>query len=75
MSSIEKRIAKVDTEISVAKKTKKKQLAKAKIVRSYKGDPGTQEAIVKSTELGIEASEAQREVLLEEQDSEAGSKK
>jgi hypothetical protein len=64
MSDTEKRIAKIDSEIAVAKKTKQKHKARAEIVRSFKGDPSTQDALVKSTGLGIDASEAQRDALL-----------
>jgi len=66
MSDIKKRIAKVDSEIAIAKKTKQKYKARAGIVRSFKGDPSTQDALVKSTGLGIDASEAQRDVLIDE---------
>ena len=74
MSNIKKRIAKVDAEIALAKKTKQKHKARAGIVRSFKGDPTTQDALVKSTGLGIDASEAHRDVLIDELKAEHKSK-
>jgi len=66
MSDTIKQIAKIDSEIAFAKKMKQKHKARAVIVRSFKGDPSTQNALVKSTGLGIDASEAQRDALIDE---------
>ena len=66
MNDLKKRIAKVVSEISGAKVLKKKQKRRVKIVRSFKGDTSISEALVKNTKRGIEASEAQRDVLVAE---------
>ena len=66
MNNLKNRIAKVESEISFAKKLKDKQKRRVKIVRSYKGDTSNGEALIKNTKLGIQASEAQRETLVAE---------
>ena len=73
MSDIKKRIAKLDTEIAVAKTTKQKHKARARIVRSFKGDPSTHDALVKTTGLGIDASKAQRDILSDDLKAEQNS--
>ena len=60
MSNINSRIAKVDSEIAVAKETKQKHKMQAE----------TEKALVKSMGLGIDASEAQRDVLIAERKTE-----
>ena len=66
MNDLKKRIAKVVSETSGAKVLKKQQKHRVEIVRSFKGDTSTNEALVKNTKRGIEASEAQRDVLVAE---------
>ena len=66
MNNLKNRIAKVESEIAFAKKLKDKQKRRVKIVRSYKGDTSTGEALVQNTKRGIQASEAQRETLVAE---------
>jgi hypothetical protein len=66
MNTLRKRIAKVESEITFAKKLKRKQKRSVKIARSYKGDTSNGEALVKNTKRGIQASEAHREALVAE---------
>ena len=66
MNTLRKRIAKVESEITFAKKLKDKQKRRVKIVRSYKGDTSNSEALVRNTKRGIQASEAHREALVAE---------
>jgi hypothetical protein len=66
MNTLRKRIAKVESEITFAKKLKRKQKRRVEIVRSYKGNTTTGEALIKSTKRGIQASEAHREALVAE---------
>ena len=64
MKELEKRLAKVDSQIATAKVSKDKQKRRLKIVRSYKGDTSTGEAILKTTKDGITASESERKSLV-----------
>ena len=66
MNTLRKRIAKVELQITFAKKLKRKQKHRVKIVRSYKGDTSSGEALIKNTKRGIQASEAHRESLVAE---------
>jgi hypothetical protein len=66
MNNLRNRIAKVESEITFAKKLKDKQKRKVKILRSYKGDTTNGEALIKNTKRGIQASEAHRETLVAE---------
>ena len=64
MNELEKRLAKVDSQIATAKVSKDKQKRRLKIVRSYKGDTSTGEAVLKTTKDGITASESERKSLV-----------
>ena len=66
MNNLKSRIAKVESQITFAKKLKDKQQRGVKIVRSYKGDTSNGDALVKNTKRGIQASEAHRETLVAE---------
>jgi hypothetical protein len=66
MNDFKNRIAKVESEITFAKKLKDRQKRRVKIVRSYKGDTSNGEALIKNTKRGIQASEAHREMLVAE---------
>ena len=66
MNNLKNRIAKVESEIAFAKKLKKMQKRRVKIVRSYKGDTSKGEALIKNTKRGIQASEAHKEMLVAE---------
>jgi hypothetical protein len=66
MNTLRKRIAEVESEITFAKKLKRKQKRRVKIIRSYKGDTSNGKAQIKNTKRGIQASEAHREALVAE---------
>ena len=64
MKELEKRIAKVSSEITSAKRRKERHKKRIKIKRSYKGDTTTDEASLKTTTDGITASERVRTGLV-----------
>ena len=63
MNELQKRLAKIDSEIADAKVSKDKQKRRIKIKRSHEGDTRNNEAALKSTEDGIIASESERKAL------------
>ncbi len=63
MSELKQRIAAIDNEIAVAKKAKQAHKRRIKIIKSYKGDPTNEEALLKVAKRGLTASEASKEML------------
>jgi len=57
MTELEKRIAKVNSEIASAKRRTERQKKRITIKRSYKGDTTSDEVALKTTTDGITASE------------------